>query len=200
MRPAVQPEFSRVIRVDDLVPTGRAFVGVAGEQERAQLARRFDLVALAHLEVRGAVTPARGGMAVLLSARLRAEVTQTCVVTLAPVASRLDVQFKRLYAADAPGEFADADQHGDVNGGEIQLDGDDDDIDPLVGGLIDVGEAAAEQLALELDPYPRAPGTSFEQSFEEVGRGKPLSSAPTASSFSALRCFAASTVPSKRRK
>ena len=38
-----------------------------------------------------------------------------------------------------------------------------DDIDeiPYSGGTIDLGEAAAEQLALALDPYPRIDGAAM---------------------------------------
>ena len=33
---------------------------------------------------------------------------------------------------------------------------------PFVDGAIDIGEAVAEQLAIELDPGPRAPGAVFQ--------------------------------------
>ena len=34
--------------------------------------------------------------------------------------------------------------------------------EPLTGGSVDIGKAVTEQLALELDPFPRAPGARFE--------------------------------------
>jgi hypothetical protein len=37
----------------------------------------------------------------------------------------------------------------------------DDDADAIVAGIIDLGELAAETIAIELDPYPRADGESF---------------------------------------
>ena len=40
----------------------------------------------------------------------------------------------------------------------VDLDDDEDPIEPLVGREIDVGEAFAEELGLALDPYPRAVG------------------------------------------
>ena len=82
---------------------------------------------------------------VLARGVLRARVTQTCVVSLeefdAPVEEVFQVRF--------------------VPSGEET-----DDIDPEVGRrnsatraiVIDLGEAAAEQLGLALDPYPRMPG------------------------------------------
>ena len=42
-----------------------------------------------------------------------------------------------------------------------ELDPDSDDEIPYSGVAIDLGEAAAEQLALMLDPYPRKPGADL---------------------------------------
>jgi uncharacterized metal-binding protein YceD (DUF177 family) len=148
------PEFSRFVAVDGLTAKGRTFVAAADDRERASLARRFALQALDKLEVVGEVTSIRGGTVVRLSARLSAEVTQTCVVSLAPVVRRIETDFVRLFAADAAEEA--------VGGEEIFFDRDQDDIDPHYDNRIDVGEAAAEQLALELDPYPRVPDVRLE--------------------------------------
>ncbi len=225
MRPAVRPEFSRLVRADDLGPAGRNFAEVADEGERAALATRFGLIELSRLRVSGTATLTQGGTVVLLSAHLRADAMQECVVTLAPVVSCLDVDFARLYAADAPGEWDAADRNGDGNGGgDIHLDGDYDDIDPMAGGYIDVGEAAAEQLALELDPYPRAPGTTFapasvgddrdddlgddlgDELDDDLGDGPGddlgdrRNPSKPASPFAALNAFRASRQPTKRRK
>jgi hypothetical protein len=43
-------------------------------------------------------------------------------------------------------------------GGEIELADADLDTEPLSGDIIDMGEIAAQALALALDPYPRAKG------------------------------------------
>lgn len=183
-RPAASPEFRRLVRVEDLGPAGRRFAEVASESERAALALRFGLVDLSHLRVSGTISLARGGALVLLAARLEAEVTQECVVTLAPVASRLDAEFERLYAAGAPDEW-DVGDAGSGSGAS-QVDGDRDDIDPIIGGCIDVGEAAAEQLALELDPYPRAPAATLDPTLPEDGLSGGCISSPPESQRSVL--------------
>jgi uncharacterized metal-binding protein YceD (DUF177 family) len=46
---------------------------------------------------------------------------------------------------------------------EIVLDGDAEPVEPLDDGMIDIGEAVAQQLSLALDPFPRAPGATLEQ-------------------------------------
>ena len=45
----------------------------------------------------------------------------------------------------------------------------DGDADPIEAGHIDLGEAVAETLVLELDPYPRLPEERFELSLEPMG-------------------------------
>jgi hypothetical protein len=145
------------VRIDDLPPSGRSVVAAANEREREALARRFGLAAVAKREVAGEVTAIRGGTVVRLSARLSAEVTQTCVVTLAPLERRIEADFVRLYAAGGAGVAPDEARASE----EIFFDEEVEDIEPLTGSRIDAGEAAAEQLALELDPYPRAEGAEM---------------------------------------
>jgi len=147
-RPKAPVEFSRQVLVDGLTGKGRRFAVTADARERAALARRLGLLDLARLDVAGDVTSIRGGTVVQLTAHMSAEATQACVVTLAPVSQQIETDFLRLYADDANAEPA--------LGLEVHFHETDDDIDPLENGRLDVGEAAAEQLALELDPYPRS--------------------------------------------
>jgi hypothetical protein len=43
-----------------------------------------------------------------------------------------------------------------------ELADDEEEVEPVVGGVIDVGEAFAEELGLALDPYPRAAGAALD--------------------------------------
>ena len=62
--------------------------------------------------------------------------------------------FERIYSTEVKDEWEGL---GD-GGREINLTIDDDEVpEPLVGGIIDLGEAATEHLALEIDPFPRNP-------------------------------------------
>jgi hypothetical protein len=161
MPPVIPPEFSRRVRIDDLPPAGRAIAAEASESERRALAGRLGLAGLARLQVEGEVSAIRGGTVVRLEARLVADVTQTCVVTLVPLDRHIEADFVRLYAAGVAGD-AETDE-------EVFFDELAEDIEPLTGNQIDAGEAAAEQLALELDPYPRAPGAALSAVPDAVG-------------------------------
>jgi len=139
-------EFSRPVALDRLAPGETVYDIAADPGERAALARRFALVALERLEARVRLMRLAGDL-VRLSADLSAEVAQECVVSLEKLTSRVEESFTLLYA-----EGQDASS-------EVVLSGAAELVEPVEGGVIDIGEAVAQQLSLALDPFPRAAGT-----------------------------------------
>ena len=145
-------EFSRLIEVEALGTDAVERSLEASETERAALARRFGLLALDRLEAR--VTVQREpGRRVRVTGRFRAELQQRCVVTLVPVTSRIDDRFATVYADDP----AIDDEPIDWN--------DDEEIEPLENGTVDLGEGVVQQLAVRIDPYPRAPGAALPDAY-----------------------------------
>ena len=142
------PEFSRRIDGLRLDAGGETFEIVANVEERAGLARRFDLLELGRLKATVKVMPMAGGF-YRLAATLEAALVQACTVTLEPVPSRIAESFSL--------SFGPVDE-----AGEIVLDGESEPVEPLEDGMIDIGEAVAQQLSLALDPFPRAPGAAIE--------------------------------------
>lgn len=173
-------EFPRPFAVDALPAGGRAFAIAASAAECAAVARRLGLEALHRLDADGSVTPAGAGN-IRLAGMLRALVVQTCVVTLEPFEAVIEAPFETIYSR-AAGAGAGA-------GADDEDDGADDDgwagspaehfYEPLTGDVIDLGEAVTQQLALELDPYPRKPGAVLpepapESPPEPADRGSPF--------------------------
>jgi len=137
-------EFPRPVEINRLPPGDSVFEIAATPAERAALARRFGLLALDRLQARVTLVPLAGGL-LRLAATLSADVEQECVVSLAPVASRVEDRFSLVYHAC---------DHED----EVVLSGEAELVEPLAGDTLDLGEAVAQQLSLALDPYPRAAG------------------------------------------
>ena len=160
------PEFSRRIDGLHLAAGGEHFELAATADERAGLARRFALLALDRLEAKVKLTPLAGGY-YRLAAEFEAELTQACTLTLEPLPNRIAEAFTLTYG---PAE----------EGGEIVLDGDTEPVEPLDDGVIDIGEAVAQQLSLALDPFPRAPGATAEVEVGTTAEG------PSESPFAAL--------------
>lgn len=147
------PEFSRPVAADRVGRNGLDLAIEATPAEREALARRFGLVALDSLAADCRLRPVAGGM-IELAARFRAEIVQECVVTLAPVPAVIEGAVAQRYALD-PAILRPI-------AAEEEIDPEaDDPPEALAEGAIDLGEAVAQQLAVTLDPYPRAPGAAF---------------------------------------
>lgn len=122
-------------------------------EARARIARALNLKSLDRFEADVEVTATVSGWR--LNGRLMAEAVQSCVLTLEPLPVRIDERFEinLVEATDTPPSEE----------GEIDLELDDDSPDVVENGQIDLGQYAVEQLALQLDPYPRKEGAVFEQ-------------------------------------
>ena len=105
----------------------------------------------------------KGGAGMLrLSGHLSAEVSQACVATLEPVASRIEADYTVLYSLEPGPAPASADAER-PSMAEVVVDPEAEDPPEALGPAgLDLGEAVAQQLAVALDPYPRAPGALLD--------------------------------------
>lgn len=102
------------------------------------------------------VIPEAGGR-VNVSGRVRARVEQTCVVSLDPVENDIDEPIVVEFAPPAQIPLSlKAVQKEEGDDAEIP-----DPPEPIVNGVIDLGQLALEFLILGIDPYPRKPGVAF---------------------------------------
>jgi hypothetical protein len=158
-------EFSRLVPRDRLMEGECLHEIEASPAERQALAERFGLLALDRLWARLRLRPKenRGGERglVSLSGRFEAELVQACVVSLEPLRGRLEEDVELLYSL-APRHREEA-HHDGLREGEVVVSPDEAEPPEPVGPEgIDLGEAVAQQLAVTIDPYPRAPGAALE--------------------------------------
>lgn len=165
-------DLSRPVVVDQVPADGRPLTVRATAEECAAVADRLGLDGLDRLDGRLTVRPLgarRGVTRMELTGAFDADVRQTCVVSLAPlhrsVTGTLHVRYST--AADDPATT----DRGEVS---VEPDGDaaDDPPDPIVDGVIDVGAALVEALALAVDPHPRAEGAVFDAAAWSAGPGE----------------------------
>jgi uncharacterized metal-binding protein YceD (DUF177 family) len=133
---------ARPVAVDPWPSGGIELSLEATPAERRALAERFDLVAVDRFAGHARLERSGKGEAVILRGRLEAQVVQSCVVSLEDVRSTVDEAFECRFiwpGAGMPDELAW-----------------DQDVEVLEGSELDIGEVFAQQLALALDPYPRA--------------------------------------------
>lgn len=145
-------EFSRPVLFERLGHDERFYEIEASTDECRALAERYGILDVKAL--RASIRLKRAGSHARLEGHLEAEVVQACVVTLDPVPEHVDEAFELTYTQDADGEAPE------LNEIVVEMEGEDPP-EPIDNGIIDIGEATAEHLALALNPFPRVPGAVF---------------------------------------
>ena len=158
-------EMERPVAIDRVGTAGLDVVVEAKPEELEAIAARLMLPAVRRL--RCAMRLKRLEESVIEAAgSLEADVTQTCVVSLDEFSQAVAETFVVRFVP----EGAESDDDDPDSPDEI----------PYPAGAIDLGEAAIQQLALALDPYPRRPDLS------EAGEEQPVAPHPFAA-LAALR-------------
>jgi uncharacterized metal-binding protein YceD (DUF177 family) len=147
------PELHRPVVVDRIGPAGLDVTVQADAAECAALTRRMQVPAVLSLTCMFHLEREPGG-AVLAHGHLLASVVQTCVVSAEDFTATVEDRFTVRCVAE---------------GEETEQD-DPDSLDEITyaGGVLDLGEATAEQLALALDPYPHAPDAELPELPDEA--------------------------------
>ncbi len=145
----MNPEFSRLQRIDQIGAGDTKVEIEATADERAALSRRFDLVGVDRLAARFVLR--RAALGFHATGHLSSAVTQSCGVTGEPLPAMVEEDFAIRFLP----EMAQEESHD-----EVELDEEDMDTVFYTGSALDLGEAAAETLALSLDPFPRSPNAA----------------------------------------
>jgi uncharacterized metal-binding protein YceD (DUF177 family) len=156
----------RHIRLAELPVNRPTPVRIAPDQaELDALAAALGVSALRKVRLEGELVP-RGRRDWDLAAHLGATVVQPCVVTLAPVTTRIEEQVERRFRADLPEP---------PPGAEIEMP-EDDALEPLPETL-DLARVLAEALALAIPEYPRADGAELGEAVFTAPGERPMTDA-----------------------
>jgi uncharacterized metal-binding protein YceD (DUF177 family) len=153
------PGFHRPQSLAALPEPGLEIAIEAKPAERKALAAFLDIPEVRVLRADLLVQRWRG-QGVRVTGTILAEVTQSCVVTLDPVPARVKIDTDRKFLPEAMLD-RDADPH------ELLIDPDGEDPPDPLPNVLDLGVLAAEELALNLDPYPRKADSAADQAFPE---------------------------------
>lgn len=160
------PEFSRPERLDAIGDAERTIEVSADAAERTALARRFSLIAIDRLSATFSIR--REAACIRAKGRVSAAVIQACAVTGEPIAAAIEEDVDLRFVEQSGSEE------------DVELTDDALDTIEITGSAIDLGEAAAETMALALDPFPRSPAS--EQALRAAG----VKSEEEAGAFGAL--------------
>ncbi len=156
--------FAFTVNANRVVDKDEAILVEPDQAGLRAIARAYDLAGIKKLEAQLTLKPYRKeGLRVV--GQIRADITQTCVVSLETFDSNLTVNIDRTFepASSRPRKARDLNADGEI---EIDL----ESLDPpdaIVDGVLDIGAVICEELALSLDPFPRKPGVEFEGGREE---------------------------------
>lgn len=148
------------------------FAVTVGEDELAGLAERFGLQAVHALSGYGVITRGKEG-AYIVRGHVSADIIQTCVASLGPVAETIDDDFELWLVSQEVAERWDEES--------LFLDENHPDYDERDEGPIKIGEITAQTVSIFMNPYPRADGAGLDvqgpnvtANEPEVGRKNPF--------------------------
>jgi uncharacterized metal-binding protein YceD (DUF177 family) len=129
----------------------------ADADQRAAIAKWAGILSLESFEIEVEIkklAPNRFGLAFYLTA----DVTQSCVVTLEPVAGHLDKGFTRELVFVGPSRHRNTTD----SAHDVVLDTDQEEGPEEIDSLhFDLAGPVLEEFVLSLEPYPRRPGVEF---------------------------------------
>ena len=153
---AILQDTQAIIRFSDINPRKPHKFDIRPSNEICtSVANDLELLSLSKLRLYGTLS-ATGKNSWRLKAHIGATVDQACVLTLAPVQTRIDSRIERNFL---PLKFED--KSSDGLDGEAEMD-QDETLEPL-GTDVDLIKMLVEALALELPTYPKEAGASFEK-------------------------------------
>ncbi|MFA5591967.1 MAG: hypothetical protein WC989_01455 [Micavibrio sp.] len=168
---ATQAEWPYPVAVDELESGPRTYHFEADERERIDLARRYGVPSIERAEATVTLQPVGGGT-IQAMGTVVADVTQSCVITLEPISSRIEEAFEGWFGDKSKAvSFARARNEREARKGYVECEILEESVDPepVIGGKVDIGELAAQYLSLALDSYPHLPGAEAAYAAHKPG-------------------------------
>lgn len=147
----METEFSRIVKAANVPPHGLHVTEAATADECQALAGRYMIEAVKRFELEADIRIWRK-QGLHVKALMKADITQTCIVTLEAIENNIEERFEVFLLP----ENMLASHSTSADKAELIQDLDMPDV--LVDGQCDIGELAAQYLSLALDPYPRKQG------------------------------------------
>ena len=134
---------NKILFLGEIGPDGWVGDFVATPAQCAKIAERFDIPKVENLKAH--VNAVIDDDLVRVSGHIKADLERVCVVSLDPFKEVLDTDFEALFSEDVPM----------IKDGEME-----DDIEPIDRGRLDIFDIVAEQVGLNMNPFPRKPNVS----------------------------------------
>lgn len=154
----------QTIDVKTIPVTGLQFELTATPEECAILAERFGLPAVKSFRLTGNI---KGNSILGYEGKFDSLITQECVVSLEKFDASLSGEFKEFFSETG------IDFSTETNF-DIDMD-DEETVDLIKNGRLEIGEIAAQQFGLHLNPFPKKDETPFEYTEITATKQNPFS-------------------------
>ncbi|MBR5129820.1 MAG: DUF177 domain-containing protein [Alphaproteobacteria bacterium] len=154
----------QTIDVKTIPSKGISFELTATQEECSSLAERFDLPSVRSFVLSGSV---KGNDILRYDGRFEAQVVRECVVSLDEFEQTVSGEFSELFSEKGTDFSAETNF-------DIDMD-DEETVDLIKNGRLEIGEIAAQQFGLHLDPFPKKQEGVFEYKEAEAEQVNPFS-------------------------
>lgn len=163
-----KPPFSYPVKVGNISANAVTVTLEADDRERKGVAELWNVLEVRSLTAEVYLSRWKKD-GVRAKGRVKADIVQSCVVTLEPVETLIDEPFEQIFVPEGS-KLARVVAN---DAAEMVLDPDGPDLPEMFeGDTIDVGEAVTEFAALAIDPYPRKSGVEFADHIESDASDK----------------------------
>lgn len=171
---APAPEWSVLVDAQTVTSTPQKTRIAASEEERKALCTRLGLNNISSLSADVTLHREKGSV-IHVNGLMKASVMQVCSVTTDPVQTQIEETFEGWFAdQDRIVMLAKArhERLGRMTDSEIPILDESEDPEPLVNGMIDIGELVVQHLSLAVDAFPRRRGLE-DTEIIDVSAGDP---------------------------
>ena len=160
-----EQDWSHFFDVQDMDDTLFSVTIEPSEEEAEDVARRLKVNEIKDVKADLQIVKMTGNAVYYVSGTVVATVVQDCVVTLEPVETRIEEKIEGWFAdTDTTVSFAAAKRQRDgvKYNGEVEILEESDDPEPLMDGIIDLGELVTQHLSLAIPAYPHKVGVQYK--------------------------------------
>ena len=167
-----EQEWSHFFDIEDLQDDGVTKVTIeASEEELQDMARRLNVQSIQSAKADLTLHQEKGGNTIHVKGQFESKLTQNCVVTLEDFETVLSEPVEGWFAdKETAVSFAAAkrDKEAAASRGEVEMMEESEDPEPIIEGVIDLGELVTQHISLAIPPYPHKKGVSYEYGDENV--------------------------------
>jgi uncharacterized metal-binding protein YceD (DUF177 family) len=166
-----EQEWSHFFDIRDLKDGKTKITIEASEEELHDMARRLGVLSIQRAKADLVFDQKQGGRTIHVNGKFEVKITQNCVVTLEDFESVIKDSVVGWFADKAASvSFAAAkrEKEAAVSRGEVEMVDEEEDPEPIIDNVIDLGELVTQHISLAIPPYPHKEGVKYENGDDNI--------------------------------